>query len=396
MMRRRERMDDRVNAFIERFEIAGRSGGPLAGLTFAAKDNFDVAGTVTGYGNPRWRETVAPAAKHAAAVEALLDAGATLVGKTHLDDLAYSLLGMNMHYGTPVNSAAPERVPGGSSSGSASAVAAGLVDFALGSDTGGSVRAPASFCGIYGLRPTHGGLPAAGLLDLAASYDTTGYFARDAETMVKVGEALGLDCSGGYGTARLWAPREAWDACEAETATALRPIKGKLESRFGTVAVEDDLPTAPLAAWLSTFRICQPYEIWQTVGPWITREKVRFGPGVQERFDMASQVGKEAFETASARREAMRRGLIERLGTDTLLVIPTVPAAAPLKSAPVDQLDAFRNRALALLCIAGNAGCPQLSIPGATVDGAPVGLSVIGAPGTDGRLLRLAADLAAG
>ncbi|MEL6997434.1 MAG: amidase family protein, partial [Pseudomonadota bacterium] len=145
-------MDDTANAFIEIFELEGAADGPLAGLTFCAKDIYDVAGHQTGCGSPDWAASHPIATSHAAPVAALLEAGARLVGKTHTDEIAYSLMGVNAHYGTPINTAAPDRIPGGSSSGSVAAVAAGLVDIGLGSDTGGSVRVPASFCGVFGLR----------------------------------------------------------------------------------------------------------------------------------------------------------------------------------------------------------------------------------------------------
>ena len=130
--------------------------GALSGLTFAAKDIIDVEGHITGCGNPDWLRTHEKALRTAPCIRRLIEAGATLVGKTVTEELATGLTGENIHYGAPINVNAPGRVSGGSSSGSAAAVAAGLVDFSLGSDTGGSVRAPASFCGIYGVRPTHG------------------------------------------------------------------------------------------------------------------------------------------------------------------------------------------------------------------------------------------------
>ena len=170
--------------------LAGATTGPLAGLTFAAKDIFDVAGHVTGCGNPHWKATHGPATSTAWVVQTLVDAGATMTGKTITDELTRGIFGENMHYGTPRNPRAPGRVPGGSSSGSASAVAGKLVDFALGSDTGGSVRVPASFCGLYGLRPTHGRIPLDGMLLQAPSYDTIGWFARDAETFARVGAVI--------------------------------------------------------------------------------------------------------------------------------------------------------------------------------------------------------------
>src|SRR5271155_634032 len=173
-----------------RLTVAPTAAGPLSGLTFAVKDLIDVAGTPTGGGNPDWLKAQEPAATSAPAVEALLAAGATLYGKTITDELAFGLEGVNAHYGTPVNPACPDRIPGGSSSGSGVAVAAGLVDFALGTDTGGSVRVPASFVGVFGFRPTHGAVSTAGVLPFAPSYDTVGWFARDAGVLRRVGETL--------------------------------------------------------------------------------------------------------------------------------------------------------------------------------------------------------------
>ena len=179
-----------VEGFIERLERAPTGSGPLDGLSFGLKDLYDVAGRVTGCGNPDWRRTHAPAPSDCSVLARLLDAGARLTGITHTDELAYSLNGENAHYGTPVNPAAPGRIPGGSSSGSASVTAAGLVDFAIGSDTGGSVRIPATYCGLYGIRTTFGAIPLDRCMPLAPSFDTCGWFARDAEIFTRVGAVL--------------------------------------------------------------------------------------------------------------------------------------------------------------------------------------------------------------
>src|SRR5271156_3123133 len=185
-------MTDRINAFVPgpRIRIDGAPAGPLHGLSFAAKDLFDVAGVPTGGGNQDWARANPIPTRHAWSVQTLLDAGATLVGKTITDEVSLGILGENAFDGTPLNSAAPDRVPGGSSSGSAAAVAAGLCDTALGTDTGGSVRVPASFCGLYGIRPTHGRLNLEGMLPQAPSSDTTGWFARDAETFARVSAVM--------------------------------------------------------------------------------------------------------------------------------------------------------------------------------------------------------------
>eukprot|EP01043_Picozoa_sp_COSAG02_P050559 COSAG02_NODE_5210_length_4540_cov_2.660662_3_plen_167_part_00 len=136
--------------------LLGSGSGPLAGKTFVLKDLYDIEGRKTGNGNPAVFERAKPAERSAAVVTALLDAGADCTGVAICDEFFYSIAGVNHHYGTPQNTHAKGCIPGGSSSGSAAAVAAGMCDFAVGSDTGGSVRIPASFCGIYGLRPTHG------------------------------------------------------------------------------------------------------------------------------------------------------------------------------------------------------------------------------------------------
>ena len=192
MTQDRPALDDPLNAFCKDSDayLPGAAEGPLAGLTFAAKDILDVAGHVTGGGNPDWKASHQPAKKTAWVVQALVDAGATMVGKTLTDELTRGIFGENSHYGTPTNPRAPDRVPGGSSSGSVAAVAGGLVDFALGSDTGGSVRIPASFCGVFGIRPTHGRIPLDGILLQAPSYDTIGWFARDSEVFARVGTVL--------------------------------------------------------------------------------------------------------------------------------------------------------------------------------------------------------------
>lgn len=164
--------------------------GPLSGLSFAVKDVFDIKGNTSGAGNPDWLRTHPPAESTAPALLALLQRGAALEGTTQTDELMYSLNGENAHYGTPINPVAPDRIPGGSSSGSAVAAAAGLVDFAIGTDTGGSIRIPSSYCGLYGFRPTHGAVSTEGLIPLAHSFDTVGWMSRDVNILLKTGCVL--------------------------------------------------------------------------------------------------------------------------------------------------------------------------------------------------------------
>src|SRR5215470_1021174 len=211
-----------------RIRIEGRSNGPLTGLTFAAKDLFDVEGQPTGGGNPDWARWRPVPDKHAWAVQRLLDAGATLIGKTVTDEVSLGILGENAFDGTPLNPKARDRVPGGSSSGSASAVAQSLCDFALGTDTGGSVRVPASFCGLYGIRPTHGRLNLAGMLPQAPSSDTTGWFARDAETFARVSAVLLGEAPAAALPCNLLIAVDAFGFADPDVAAALQPMVERL------------------------------------------------------------------------------------------------------------------------------------------------------------------------
>src|SRR6201997_1489933 len=227
--------DDDINAFVPgpRVHIEGRPGGPLSGLTFAAKDLFDVAGHPTGGGNPDWARSNPIPTRHSWAVQRLLDAGATLIGKTITDEVSLGIVGENAFYGTPVNPRAPGRVPGGSSSGSAAAVAAGLCDTALGTDTGGSVRVPASFCGLYGIRPTHGRLPVSGMMAQAPTSDTTGWFARDAETFARVGAVMLGEAISDALPRRLIIATDAFAIADPSAAAALRPLVDRLGRLIG-------------------------------------------------------------------------------------------------------------------------------------------------------------------
>ena len=393
----RQRLDDHLNAFCTDTEayLAGAAHGPLAGLTFAAKDIFDVAGYVTSGGNPDWRATQAAATRTAWAVQVLVDAGATMVGKTITDEITRGILGENAHYGTPVNPRAPERVPGGSSSGSASAVAGGLVDFALGSDTGGSVRVPASFCGLYGLRPTHGRIPLDGLLPQAPSYDTIGWFARDADLLARVGAVLLQSSLPTMRPSRLVIAEDTFEIADPAVTQALRPFVDRLGSRIGR-ATTVRLASEGLAAWSDQQQVLQGREAWETAQDWIDRVNPRFSFEVTERYVMARSYTDADRAAARARQEAVRQRLDTVLTDDAVLCLPTTPTPAPLRGERISARRDVRTRISMLTCIAGTTGRPQINLPLAAVGGLPVGLSLLGARGTDEVLLALARDLATG
>src|SRR3954453_17013235 len=267
---------DDLGAFVpgQRFRIAGRAGGPLSGLTFAAKDLFDVAGRPTGGGNPDWARTHPIPQRHAWAVQALLDAGAELIGKTITDEVSLGILGENPFEGTPVNPRAPGHMPGGSSAGSAAAVASGICDIALGTDTGGGGRGPASFCGVYGIRPTPGRLDLTGMMAQAPSSDTTGWFARDAETFTRVSSVLLGEAIPDELPRRLVIAADAFAFADRETEAALGPIVARLRALIGETRDEAMAPPG-LANWARAQRTLQPFEAWLTFQDWIERANPR-------------------------------------------------------------------------------------------------------------------------
>ena len=375
--------------------IAGAPGGPLAGLTFAAKDLFDVAGHPTGGGNPDWARAHPVPARHAWAVQRLLDAGATLVGKTVTDEVSLGILGENPFDGTPLNPKGPDRVPGGSSSGSASAVAQGLCDTALGTDTGGSVRVPASFCGLYGIRPTHGRLGLDGMARQAPGSDTTGWFARDAATFARVSEVLLGEPVPTALPTRLVVAVDAFGLADDEIAAALRPMVCRLSALVRSVR-QDHLAPPGLSVWARAQRTLQSSEAWATFKDWIDRENPRMAWSVARGLALAAAISEPEREWAALTRAEARARLAWLLPPGTVLCLPTTPFPAPRKGLPLGVLAPLRARIACLTAHGGLAGVPQVSIPGAHVGGLPVGLSIVAARGADAALVAVAKAMEAG
>jgi len=372
--------------------LKGAASGSLAGLSAVVKDMYDIAGERTGCGSPEWLATHPPAARNCPPVQKILDAGATIIGKTVCDEYFYSVSGANAHYGTPVNIRAPGRLPGGSSAGSAAACGAGLCDFALGSDTGGSVRVPASFNGIYGLRPTHERIEHSGVADMAPSFDVPGWFAATPGVFRKVGAVL-LDNRGVAAQInRVVVLEDAFAQAEEPVADLLRTL---LEF------MSDDLPEmahgriAPdgFDPWREAFRIVQAYETWQTFGAFVTKHRPNIGPGVKERMQFASTV---TSAQADASREVVNKArdhIRQIVVPGTVLALPTAPSIAPKIEISGAELEEFRTRVMRLTCTSGISGLPQMNIPGGTINGCPIGLSFIGWAGGDEALLDLACKL---
>jgi amidase len=386
--------EDHVGAWVPHghFTLSPTHSGVLSDLSFAAKDLYDVAGYVTGAGNPTWLETHEPAQANSVLIDQLLAAGATLCGKTLTDELAYSLQGENMHYGTPVNTRAPDRVPGGSSSGSAAAVAAGLVDFALATDTGGSTRVPGSYCGLWGLRTTHDVLSRQGVVPLSPKFDTMTWLAAKSEIFERVGQVLlsGPNVQSWRGGIVLT------DAC-AEADPAFAPLMEKVVSALAT-QLSLPISRAPssdtsLETWRQTYVTASAYDAWQTHHEWITAKKPLFSAAIDGRWKAAAAVTDEQVQQAQALQATLTRQIRDLLGVDRFAILPSASSAAISRTADSASVDRIRTNTFRITSIAGLSGLPQVNIPFIGGDGLPAGVSLLGPAGSDLALIHLAIEV---
>ena len=372
-----------------RFLVEGANEGPLANKRFAAKDLIDIAGHKTGSGNPDWLAAAAPAPRHAEVVSRLLDAGATLIGKTLTDELAFSLEGRNDHYGTPVNPRYPDALSGGSSSGSAVAVAAGLCDFALGTDTGGSVRVPAAFCGLAGFRPSSGSIAMDGVTPFAPEYDTVGWFAPEMDTLKAVGEVL-LPTRAPPPITSIRLVSDSLDSVDDDVASDMRHAA----SRFTTDAPVRIFDHVSLEDISSAYQSLQAAGIKSALGDIITRLRPRFGASIAERFSGALSIEDAAVASALQVRDRLRERMAELCPPTTALILPVSPQRRLPRKVVPSSLARFYRIALGLNAIAGHCGMPQLQLPMAA-DKTDIAPSLIGAPGSDLALLSCASRLPA-
>ncbi|XWS57560.1 hypothetical protein CRYUN_Cryun09bG0184600 [Craigia yunnanensis] len=409
-------------AFMEKFTLQPSPSAlplPLSGLTFAVKDIFDIEGYVTGFGNPDWARTHSAATSTAPAVMDLLKGGATCFGKTVMDEMAYCMYGVNKHYGTPINPCAPDRVPGGSSSGSAVAVGAMLVDFSLGTDTGASVRVPASYCGILGFRPSLGAVSTAGVIPMSQSFDTVGWFARDPVILNRVGRVLlHLPDVDPIKPNQIIIPEDCFRLSSVPSDRTAQVLVKSIEKLFGGQCVkhvilgdyvkdkvpslqhfmvkgnedqEDNIPS--LAALSSAMRLLQRYEFKNNHAEWVTKVNPDLGPEISERIWDAIKVTGEKIDFCHSVRTELRAALTSLLGDHGILALPTTPGEPPKVQANPATLDLFFSRPFSLLSIAGVSGFCQASIPLGMHDNVPVAISLVAKHGSDAFLLNLVETL---
>jgi aspartyl-tRNA(Asn)/glutamyl-tRNA(Gln) amidotransferase subunit A len=385
-------LDQRVFAWRGHYANPRAGSGSLAGLRLGVKDLFHIAGLPTAAGNPDWLASHALPEQTSPVVTQLLNAGAELIGKTQTDELAYSLNGINIHYGAPTNPRSPERLPGGSSSGSAVAVASGDIDIGLGTDTGGSIRVPASYNGLFGIRTSYGLISCEQMVPLAPLFDTVGWLTRDAKTLAQVGEVLLPDNL----------PRQ-FERNSLRIALLLPLQNGALWTPAHQAWLKEQpmlrgfKPIVLYSDWLARasqcFRTLQGRSIWRTHGDWIASHKPGFAPDIHARFLWCATLTDADQAFAENEREALRAEIESWFSDVDLILLPTTPGAAPLLGADAAWMDTYRSQLMGLTAPAGLAGLPQIHLPVLTDERAPCGVSLLGRRGADKALLQLAVDL---
>jgi amidase len=377
--------------------LEGQPGGPLHGRDFVVKDVFDVAGYKTGAGNPEYLAAHEAATVTAPAVARLVDAGARLIGKAVTDEFTWSLAGTNPHYGTPRNPHDSDRFPGGSSSGSAVAVAAGLVPFALGTDTAGSVRVPASYCGVFGIRPTHGRVDNTGVVPLAPSYDTVGWFARDGGLLRDVGTVLLAGDTDRAPTHEIVILSDAFLLADDDARDVLLEALERIATAANLQLRRDEFSDEGVRGWqlmAEAYPKLMAPEAWAVHGAWLTEAQPELGRGVGARFAMAAKATEEEADAVRPVRDAAIARHHELCRRGAILAVPAAPSVAPRLDMPVDELPALRARTLAVNIVPTLVGAPCVSVPVARIGDLPVNLALIGGHGSDETLLELAAGLA--
>ncbi|XP_061970390.1 outer envelope protein 64, mitochondrial [Populus nigra] len=423
--RRKAKFKEDFGAFVQRFQILSFPQLPppaakqtLAGLTFAVNDIFELEDYVTGFGNPDWARTHEAAEKTAVTVTALLKNGAVCVGKTVMGELGFGVSGENMHYGTPINPEMPAHVPGGSSSGSAVAVAAGLVDFALGTDTIGCIRIPAAFCGLLSYRPSHGAVSTIGVLPNSQSLDTIGWLARDPSILLRVGHTLlKLNTVEPRRARRLMFADDLFQLSKVPKQKAEGVISKAIENLSGYQPQQHinfgqhislNVPSlkgfldqstnlqngiSNLKALSSAMVSLQRHEFKTNHEDWVKSVEPKLAFDVSDNVLTAIDTTHENIKALYDIRKELRDCMQILLKDDGILVIPTVAdPPSKLNSKKRDTVESH-NRALILSSIASMSGCCQVTIPLGKNDGCPISVSFITFHGGDKFLLDTVLDM---
>ena len=358
--------------------------GNLLDMRFLCKDMCQIKGFKTSCGNPDFYKHSTKANENAPFLKKILNEGAILEGITICDEFFYSIIGENIHYGTPSNKNAPNCVPGGSSSGSAAALTQINYDFTIGTDTGGSVRVPASFCGIYGFRPTHGRINLNKVYPMSESFDTLGWFSNNKSNMLKVGKVF----------------FDHFEEIPIEQKNILIPIDiinnldENIKSQFYDYCENKfkNLKKVQLSNYNKSelaecFRIIQGYEIKLSMLPWIQKYNPKISTEINSRFEMTKNITVNMYNESINLRKEFVSELDKNLSKEALIIFPTTPFSAPITGQSDDNLSDLRKKVMEFTCIGGLSSRPQISIPKFKGSTGPIGLSVLGNKNADEIIL---------
>uniref|UniRef100_A0A7C9FIU3 Amidase n=1 Tax=Opuntia streptacantha TaxID=393608 RepID=A0A7C9FIU3_OPUST len=406
-------------AFIERLQILPppqpappKAPNPLTGLTFAVSDLFDIEGYVTGFGNPDWARTHEAACKTASVVSAVVEGGATCVGKTVIDEMAFSITGENRHYGMPTNPAATDRVPGGSCGGAAVAVAANLVDFSLGMDAIGGVRLPAGFCNVIGFKSSQGAVSHAGIIPVSTSLDTVGCFARDPSVLRRVGYVMmQLQFAASRNPRQIVIADDCFELLKIAVDRVTQPVIRSTEKIFGRqVLRHENLGTylstkvpslrafssekmngeakaSSLSVLAHLMQILLRHEFKETHEKWVDAVKPEIDATIRAQLAEGAAIDKMEIQKLHAVRSEMRSALNSLLKDDAILVIPTFADPPPKVGKKDMSSEVYLSRLFSLLSIASLSGCCQVTVPLGYHNRCPVSVSFIARHGGDRFLL---------
>lgn len=379
---------DAFQAFVRANHIAlkGLDRGRLRGLTFAAKDVFKILGSTYGNGHPDWLRTNPPDDFTSGTITKLLEEGADLVGKTVCDELCFSISGENWNYGSPLNPLDLTRFAGGSSSGSAVAVSSGLADFAIGSDCLGSVRVPASYTGVLGMRPSYARVPNDGEAPYCKSMDVLGYMSACPETFHRVSEVLLGEDQTPIKYRRLLVAQDFFDLVDESLQEPVRLALDHLKAGFEK-ADSERLFEDRIDDWVKTFRTVQGYEVWESYGSWINKYRPPLSRGPKERLAWASTLTLQEYRNALEEREEIIRSIHEIVSNDTILCIPTTCSMPPFKNDTAERINDIRMKSSKFLAISPLSNTPHLTLPLVWDEGVSLGISLIGAAGSDMSLI---------
>ncbi len=385
---------DALQAFVRENHIAlkGSGTGELNGLTFAAKDVFKIRGSTFGNGHPDWLRTHEPDDFTSSTIQRLLDNGADLVGKTVCDELCFSISGENWNYGSPINPHDPRRYTGGSSSGSGAATSGGLVDFALGSDCLGSVRVPASYTGVFGVRPTYDRVPSDGEAEYCPSMDVLGYMASDPEIFRTVSRTILGEDPHPVKLNKLVIAKDCFNAVNPQVYDDMKPAIEHIAANLSSVEEREISPDG-LDEWIKVFQQVQGYEVWQSYGGWVRAHRPVLSRGPRERLAWASTVTLPEYNAGLAKMREISKHIRDMLANGEVLLMPTAASVAPLRTAPLEEINATRLQSTYLLCVSPLSGIPQMTLPMVMQDDLPLGLSLLSGFNTDLALANLSADI---